>query len=202
MTLNAKALFDAVREIKGRGLTQDEVDTLNRALGITTAAASREGMHTSPAGIALIHSFESLKLVTYRDPGSKDGKPITGGWGSTRDAAGNPFQLGFYAPREYWDRLFERDRRDVELGVNLLLAGAPTSQPQFDALVSFAYNAGLDLKLDDKAEGLGDSTLLRKHRLGNYKGAAAEFGKWIYNDGKAMDGLKRRRAAEAALYAS
>ena len=30
--------------------------------------------------------------------------------------------------------------------------------------------------------------------------AAAEFGKWINNDGRPMRGLIRRRAAEAALY--
>lgn len=202
MTIDAGALFDAVRKIKGRALLQAEVDAINKALGVSTAAASREGMHTSPAGVGLIHGFESYRATTYRDPGSKDGRPFTGGWGTTRDANGKPFALGFSAPRDYWDRLFARDLRDVEIGVNLLIGIAPTTQTQFDALVSFAYNVGLDMDDDTKAEGLGDSSLLRHHLAGNYDAAKREFGKWINADGKPIDGLKRRRAAEAALYAS
>ena len=84
----------------------------------------------------------------------------------------------------------------------MLLAGAATTQGQFDALVSFAYNVGLDIDDDTAAEGLGDSTLLRKHKAGDYAGAKAEFLKWVKNDGVVMKGLTRRRAAEAALYAS
>ena len=46
MTIDVTALFDAVRKIKGKGLLQSEVDSINRALGVITAAASREGMTT------------------------------------------------------------------------------------------------------------------------------------------------------------
>lgn len=202
MTIDVNALFAAIREIKGKGLLQSEVDAVNRALGVITAAASREGMRTSPAGVALIHSFESLKLKSYPDPGSKDGKPVTCGWGTTRDEDGKPIKLGVTWTREKADRLFARDLRDVEIGVNILLCGKPTTQAQFDALVSFAYNVGLDMNLDGIAQGLGDSTLLKRHMSGNFIGAAAEFPKWNKNDGRVMAGLTRRRAAEAKLYAS
>jgi len=202
MTIDVTALFDAVRKIKGKGLLQPEVDSINRALGVITAAASREGMQTSPAGVALIHSFESLRLTSYPDPGSKNGKPVTNGWGTTRDEGGGPIPLGAVWTREKADRLFARDLRDVEIGVNILLCGKPTSQAQFDALVSFAYNVGLDMNGNGIAEGLGDSTLLKRHMSGNFTGAAAEFPKWNKNDGVVMKGLVRRRAAEAALYSS
>lgn len=66
--------------------------------------------------------------------------------------------------------------------------------------MSFAYNVGLDIDDDDIAEGLGDSTLLKKHRRGDYAGAAAEFAKWNKAKGKVLSGLTRRRAAEAAIY--
>jgi len=195
-----KALFDAIRQVKGEALTQADVDLINRALGVTVAAASRAGMTTSQAGIDLIHSFESLKLKSYPDPGSKDGKPVTNGWGTTRDENGGPIPLGAVWTREKADRLFARDLRDVEVGVNVLLRGQPATQGQFDALVSFAYNVGLDMNNNGKAEGLGDSTLLRRHLAGDYAAAKAQFAAWNKNDGKVMPGLTRRRAAEAARY--
>jgi GH24 family phage-related lysozyme (muramidase) len=76
--------------------------------------------------------------------------------------------------------------------VGRAIAGAPTSQPQFDALVSFAYNLG--------ATALGRSTLLALNRAGNFTGAAAQFARWNRQGKIALPGLSRRRAAEAALY--
>lgn len=199
--MSDKALFDAVRAIKGKALTQADVDLINRALMRDVATASG-GMRISQRGIDLIHGFETLRLTAYKDPGSRNGLPITNGWGSTTDLQGRPIQLGAVWTREYADAVFARDIAAFETGVNLLLDGKPTTQAQFDALVSFAYNVGLDIDDDDVAEGLGDSTLLRKHLAGDYAGAQAAFASWKYNDGKVMNGLVRRRAAEAALYGS
>jgi lysozyme len=65
---------------------------------------------------------------------------------------------------------------------------------QFAALVSFAYNCGV--------QNLKGSTLLRLHNLGDYAGAVQQFGKWVHADGEVLDGLVKRRAAEARLYAA
>lgn len=197
-----KALFDAVRVIKGSALTQGDVDLINRALMREVATAARDGMRLSTKGAALIHSFERLALTAYKDPGSANGLPITNGWGTTVDEDGKPIKLGAVWDKAKADRLFLRDVAIFEAGVNLLLKGKPTTQSQFDALLSFAYNVGLDIDDDDKAEGLGDSTLLKKHLAGDFAGAAAQFPLWNKNDGKVMNGLTRRRAAEAALYLS
>lgn len=196
---NAKHLFDAVREIKGTALTQRDVDTINAALA-GSAAQAVTGMRASPKGVALIHSFEQCRLKAYPDPGSKDGKPWTIGWGSTTDEQGRPIAPGTVWTQERCDGRFAADLARFEVGVNLLLGGKPATQGQFDALVSFAYNVGLDIDDDTKAEGLGDSTLLRKHLAGDYAGAQAQFAAWNKNDGKVMAGLTRRRAAEAAVY--
>ena len=59
-------------------------------------------------------------------------------------------------------------------------------------MVCFAYNCGV--------ANLKSSTLLRKHKAGDYAGAAKEFARWNKAAGKVMAGLTRRRAAEAALY--
>jgi lysozyme len=41
---------------------------------------------------------------------------------------------------------------------------------------------------------------MRRHRAGDYAGAANAFAMWNKNDGKVMRGLVRRREAEAAMY--
>jgi lysozyme len=76
-----------------------------------------------------------------------------------------------------------------ECGVNRLLAGCRTTQNQFDAMVSFAYNCGLG--------ALGKSTLLKKHKAGDYAGAAAEFKRWTSGG---LAGLVTRRRIEALVY--
>jgi len=60
--------------------------------------------------------------------------------------------------------------------------------------VSFAYNVGVG--------NLQSSTLLKKHKAGDYRGAVAEFAKWNKAAGKVLPGLTKRRAAEAALYST
>jgi lysozyme len=67
------------------------------------------------------------------------------------------------------------------------------SQSQFDSLVSFAYNAGLN--------ALKGSTLLKKVNADpNDPAIRAQFERWVYGGGKVLPGLVRRRKAEAWLY--
>ncbi len=195
----AGRLFAVIRQIKGQGLSQTEVDALNRALMGEVMDAHLLGFQLGEPGQALIESFESYKATTYPDPGPT-GKPVTGGWGTTRDENGQPFRLGVTHDQAYWQNLKRRDLQAVVTGVNLLIKGAPTSQNQFDALCSFAYNVGLDIDDDTAAEGLGDSTLLKKHLRQDYAGCAAEFAKWNKAKGVVLNGLTRRRKDEAALY--
>lgn len=204
----SKLVFDTVKGILAARLavpvasvryTQAEVDAINRAL-LGDLAEAHKGMKVSQKGIDLIHGFEQLRLNAYPDPGSRNGLPITCGWGTTVDEDGGPIPRDAVWTKEKADRLFARDLAKFETGVNLLLAGAPTTQNQFDALVSFAYNVGLDIDGDATAEGLGDSTLLKRHRAGEYASAQRAFHSWAFNDGKRLRGLERRREAEANLY--
>lgn len=150
-------------------------------------------MKLGARGRALIQSFESCELTAYRDGGGV----LTIGWGHT----GPDVHEGRTITQERADELFEVDIARFEQGVTGLLTVAVT-QNQFDALVSFAYNVGLDIDEDTKAEGLGDSTLLRKLNAGDAAGAAAEFSKWCKDNGKIIAGLVRRRKAEAGLFLS
>lgn len=149
---------------------------------------------TPSTRIALfIMDFEKLRLVGYLP--TPDDVP-TIGYGST----GKGIHVGdVWTPAQAQAR-FMTDLNGFASGVTRLLEGAPTTQGQFDALVSLAYNIGLDEDEDTKVEGLGDSTLLRKHKAGDYAGAAAEFPKWNKQKGKVLNGLTRRRKAERELF--
>lgn len=152
-------------------------------------------MKTSKNGIDVLHYFESCELEAYPDAGSIDGNPWTIGWGST----GNGIKQGVVWTQEQADNRFVSDLNKFEKGV-LSLVKVPLTQGQFDALVCFAYNVGLDIDIDNVAEGLGDSTLLKVLNNTDYLSAASQFLKWNKNDGKVMLGLIRRRVAEKALF--
>lgn len=68
----------------------------------------------------------------------------------------------------------------------------PLNQNQFDALCSFVFNLGCG--------ALQSSALLRLLNAGDYNGAANQFKRWCYAGGKIVDGLKKRRDDEAALF--
>ena len=202
-----RVIFETVRPwLDSRGFTPERIAALDRAIAerVGTVAATIPaprpshglGRRVSPAGVALMHHFESCRLDAYPDPGSADGHPWTIGWGAT----GPGISRGVKWTQAQADARFAQDLAKFEDGVTRLLTGAPTTQAQFDALVSLAYNIGLDEDADTIAEGLGDSTLLRKHKAGDYEGAAKAFRSWRFNDGREMKGLVRRREAEAKHY--
>lgn len=184
-----------VREFQARtGLAVDGwagKATLGALDTLRPPSATNVGMSISDRGLKLMHEFEGYSAKTYPDPGPT-GLPVTGGWGTTRDENGNPFKLGVTYDKSYWEALFKRDLAKFEQSVRELCP--ITTQGQFDALVSFAYNVG--------SGNLKDSTLRRLHNLGDYNGAKDQFQKWNRAGGKILAGLTRRRAAEAELYAS
>ena len=70
-------------------------------------------------------------------------------------------------------------------------------------MVSFAFNVGSDIDVDNIPEGLGDSTLLRKVNANpNDPSIAREFIKWNKAGGRVLDGLTKRRIQESELYFS
>lgn len=193
--MNRKPIFDAVREMLGRGFTTSEIDALDRAINVATDDAP---LTVSSDGLKLIQQFEGCAkrradgtLQAYPDPGT-GGKPYTIGWGSTTDEAGNPIAPGAIWTQDRADRRFAAHVGEFAEGVRAVLAGAATTQNQFDALVSLAYNIGV--------RALEGSTLLRLHKAGDYAGAAGQFARWNKAGGKVLAGLTRRREAEAEMY--
>ena len=93
--------------------------------------------------------------------------------------------------KEVAEKMLRDDVAKFESGVSSLIT-APTTQGQFDAMVSLAYNIGLG--------NFGKSTLLKKHNARCYTCAADQFRVWNRANGKVMNGLTKRRAAEREVY--
>jgi lysozyme len=143
-----------------------------------------------------IQSFETCALVAYC---KKPDRP-TIGWGATYYENGQPVRMGDRITQKRADELFNYHIKKFENGVNSLLR-TPVNQNQFDALVSFAYNLGLDIDSDTIAEGLGDSTLLKYVNANPANPAIKnEFLKWVSRGTIFEKGLTRRRRAESEIY--
>lgn len=153
-------------------------------------------MKISERGIKLIQSFESCKLKAYKD---SKGIP-TIGWGNTYYENGKAVKLDDKITQERANLLFKIILEKFEKDVNFLIK-SKINQNQFDALVSFAYNVGSDIDNDTIAEGLGDSTLLKKININpNDPLIKNQFLLWINKGSSFEKGLTKRRRAESDLY--
>lgn len=182
------ALFDAIRPLmpEKRFTPQmvAKIDELADLAGMTRLTSDYAWL---PAALALIKEFEGCRLEAYPDPGS-GGDPWTIGWGAT----GPGISKGVKWTQDAADARLAKDVERFADGVNALLGAAPATDNQRGAMISFAYNVGLN--------ALKESTLLRLHKEGRYSEAADQFQRWNKAAGKVLTGLTRRRAAEAAVY--
>ena len=145
-------------------------------------------MQASVNCLNIIEKSEGLRLYPYLCPA----KIPTIGYGSTHYENGIAVTLK--------DPSITKDRA-ISLMINTLanyvsavnrMVHVPINQDQFDALVDFAYNAGVS--------AFQTSTLLRLLNAHDYNGASEEFGKWIHADGKVLQGLVTRRELERKLF--
>jgi lysozyme len=72
------------------------------------------------------------------------------------------------------------------------LGATPTTQNQFDAMFSLAYNIGIGHFLT--------SSVLRDHKARAYSREDNDFLMWIKQAGKTLGGLVTRRKKEASIY--
>ena len=92
------------------------------------------------------------------------------------------------------NELFRADVAHFERGVLRLVPGVVGRQGSFDALVSFAFNAGLG--------NLQRSQIRIRANRQDWEGAADAFRQWTKGGGKVLPGLVKRREAEIALFLS
>jgi lysozyme len=139
-------------------------------------------MKISDAGIALIREWEGCKLEAYKDGGGV----VTIGVGHT----GPDVKMGQTISQFEADEMLKMDLEDHD--ITPFLDACPTKQNEYDAMTSLAFNIGL--------ERFRNSTVLKRHKLGNKMGAANAFLLWHFDNGKSVAGLMRRREAERRLY--
>ena len=144
-------------------------------------------MRMSAAGLATVKEFEGLRLKAYKCPAAV----WTIGYGHT-SAAGAPIvNPDLVITKDEAEEVLARDMEQYEEGVRKYVK-VDLTQGQFDALVDFAYNAGVGR--------LSTSTLLKKVNAEKFDEVPAEFMKWTRGGGKELPGLVRRRRAEVKLW--
>lgn len=145
----------------------------------------------SAKGLNLIKQFEGFLAKPYKCPA---GIP-TIGYGATYYPNGLKVSLNDKAITEgQASTMLMNMLRTYEKSVDSFCRD-DINQNQFDALVAFAYNVGVN--------ALKSSTLLKKVNANpNDQAIRAEFLKWNKANGKALNGLTNRRIAEADLYES
>ena len=136
------------------------------------------------AGLALVRDYEGLRLEAYQDTSGI----WTIGYGHTRGV-----RPGDSISAEQAEQFLEADLMEAERAVASYVR-VPLTDNQFSVLVSFVFNEG---------EGaFAKSTLLRKLNEGGYALVPACLKSWIFDDGRVLPGLVKRRAAEAALWST
>lgn len=145
-------------------------------------------MTTGKNGILLIEEFEGFRAKAYKDA---VGLP-TIGFGTLIDSAEEKHLLTETISKEQAEVLLRKELAMIEKKFTIMVT-SKVNQNQYDALVSFAYNLGIN--------NLKSSTLLKKVNLNPADVTIRdEFNKWIHAGGKVLQGLVRRRKAEGDLY--
>ena len=139
-------------------------------------------MNISQEGLSLIKKFEGCELEAYKCAAGV----WTIGYGSTKEV-----KEGDTLTQEKADDLLLHEMNEYEGYVNDLVK-VKLEQNQFDALVSWVFNLG--------PANLKASTMLKFLNAGDYHLIPSQIKRWNKASGKVLEGLIRRREAEALLF--
>lgn len=139
-------------------------------------------MKTGNKGIELIKHFEGCELEAYKCPAGV----WTIGYGHIKGV-----KEGMTITEHQAEEMLKSELNEYEGYINNLVT-VELNQNQFDAMVSWVYNLG--------GGNLKASTLLKVLNAGNYAGVPEQMLRWNKAGGKVLEGLTRRRQAEADLF--
>ena len=140
-------------------------------------------MKISKNGLDLIKHFEGCELEAYKCPAGV----WTIGYGHIKTAV-----EGMTITQHQADEMLIEEMNEYEGYINNSVR-VDLTQNQFDAMVSWVYNLGNG--------NLNASTLLKVLNSGDYAGVPEQILRWNKAGGRVLEGLTRRRQAEADLFA-
>jgi lysozyme len=175
--------YDTIRDYTC-ALEQYVIHLENTILGLKKS----HEMQLTKKGLDIIKEFEGLRLESYLCPADV----WTIGYGNTFYESGRPVKQGEHISEDKAERMLEWVAEDFARNVRGSLK-VQLNENQFNSLVSFTYNLGIG--------NLRRSTLLKKVNANPGDPTIFnEFLKWNKAGGKVLNGLVRRRQAEANLY--
>ena len=139
-------------------------------------------MKISGEGKSLIKKFEGCELEAYKCSAGV----WTIGYGHTAGV-----KEGDKINQDEANHLLTEDLEEFETYVNDLV-GVDLNEHQFDALVAWTFNLG--------PSNLKSSTLLKVLNDSQYDKVPSEMKRWNKAGGEVLEGLIRRRDAEALLF--
>ena len=139
-------------------------------------------MNISQEGLALIKKFEGCELEAYKCAAGV----WTIGYGSTKGV-----HEGDTITEEGADELLAEEMHEYEGYINDMVT-ADLKQNEFDALVSWVFNLG--------PSNLSSSTLLNRLNNKMWDDVPNQIKRWNKAGGEVLQGLVRRREAEALLF--
>jgi lysozyme len=144
-------------------------------------------MKMTEDGLALIRRFEGFRSTAYRCPAGN----WTIGYGHTSQAGPPEVTPGLTVSEAEAQRILAADVERFAHDVHGALRREITPA-QFSALVSFAYNVG--------SGAFRGSSVLRAVNDGRLSEVPRLLMRWVKADGRVLDGLVRRRAAEGDMF--
>ena len=146
------------------------------------ASTYRKNMKTGTKGLDLIKFFEGLELEAYRCAAGV----WTIGYGHTKGV-----ERGMKIDANTANEMLSEELTEYENYINSYVT-VELNQDQFDAMVSWVYNLG--------GGNLKASTLLQVLNAADYDGVPAQMMRWNKAGGRVLEGLTKRRQAEADLF--
>jgi len=141
-------------------------------------------MNISQEGLSLIKKFEGCELKAYRCPADV----LTIGYGITKNVTED-----MEITQQEANEMLAGELIEYTEYINNMVKVA-LNQSQFDALTAWIYNLG--------PTNFKDSTLLRVLNEGRYNEVPQEIKRWNKANGQVLNGLIKRREAEALLFQS
>ena len=139
-------------------------------------------MKISSDGLELIKHFEGCETTAYQDSVGV----WTIGYGHTKNV-----EEGQTCSIEDAETMLADEMDEYEGYINNMVK-VDLEQHEFDALVAWVYNLG--------PTNLGESTMLKVLNGGQFARVPSEMKRWNRAGGQVLEGLVRRRTAEALMF--